>query len=261
MRVLVCVGSHRRNGNTDQIASIVKQSLWRIAESKGEALHIETLHLAHQDIRACYGCRACFDKGEERCPLKDDMLMIKSKMAASDGLIIASPVYVNDVSGVVKNWIDRLAHVCHRPEFPDKCAYLITTVGDGPTNHALKTLRMALSCWGFHIVGQTGFKMGTLMNSEQVRARFAEDADEIAYTLFEAIRNRAYENPAFVSLMTFKIQQQVWQRARADSLDLAYWKGRGWTDAERKFYIPQRATGVKVGCARLAGALVARFVT
>jgi multimeric flavodoxin WrbA len=170
-------------------------------------------------------------------------------------------VYVNDVSGVVKNWIDRLAHICHRPGFPDKCAYLIATVGDGPANHALKTLRMALSCWGFHIVGQSGFKMGALMKPKEVQSRFASRADEIAHTLFEAIRHRAYAKPTFISLMTFRIQQRVWQRAVADSLDLTYWKSRGWTEAEREFYIPHRANRVKVGCARIAGAFIARLVT
>ena len=50
-------------------------------------------------------------------------------MDAADGIIFASPVYVNDVSGIAKTWIDRLAYVCHRPAFAGKCAYLIATVG------------------------------------------------------------------------------------------------------------------------------------
>ena len=68
-----------------------------------------------------------------------------AKMQSADGLIVAIPVYVNDVSGIVKNWIDRLAFVCHRPEFAGKSAFLISTVGLGPTSHALQTLRFALS--------------------------------------------------------------------------------------------------------------------
>ena len=261
MKVLVCVGSYRRDGNTDQIVAMVQDGMRRVAERNNEPLHVETLYLAHCDIRPCRGCRVCFDRGEEKCPLSDDVLAIKAKMKRADGLIIAGPVYVNDVNGVVKNWIDRLAHVCHRPEFADKCAYLITTVGDGPTNHALKTLRMALSFWGFHIVGQTGFKMGARMKPENAHARFSEPSDKIALRFFNAIHNRAYTKPSFISLMTFKIQQRVWQQAVDDSVDREYWKTLGWTQADREFYIPHGANRFKVGFARLAGALIAMFVT
>jgi len=261
MKVLICLGCYRRNGNTDQVVAMVRQSLRQIAERNDEPLHVETVYLAYRDIRPCRGCRICFDKGEERCPLRDDVLAIKAKMKGSDGLIIAGPVYVNDVNGVVKNWIDRLAHVCHRPEFAGKCAYLITTVGGGPTNHALKTLRMALSLWGYHIVGQSGFKMGARMKPEQAQAQFAKSADRIANTMFEAIRSRAYTKPSFPSLMTFKIRQRVWQRAVDDSFDLNYWKTRGWTEAGREYYIPHGANRFKVRFARFTGALIARLVT
>ncbi|NDJ36042.1 MAG: flavodoxin family protein [Chloroflexi bacterium] len=50
-------------------------------------------------------------------------------LSAADLLIVATPVYVNDVNDLVKTWIDRLAFVCHRPEFADRSAYLLATEG------------------------------------------------------------------------------------------------------------------------------------
>jgi len=261
VKILVCVGSYRKNGNTARVVELIAGQLRAEAARQHERLEIETVYLGQQDIRPCRGCRLCFDRGEERCPLKDYVLTIKRKMKEADGIIIASPVYVNDVSGTVKNWLDRLAHVCHRPEFAGKCTYLVATVGNGPTRHALRTLSMALSSWGFHVVGQRGFKTGAWMKPDELTARYQEQTGRIAHSLFQAIRNQRFGRPSFVALMTFKIQQRYWQRAMEASLDYAYWQSHGWTEPQREFYIPHQANPLKVACARLAGAAIARFVT
>jgi hypothetical protein len=182
-------------------------------------------------------------------------------MAEADGIIISSPVYVNDVTGIVKNWIDRLAFVNHRPEFAGKCAYLVTTVGDGPTRHALRTLNLAMSQWGFYIVGQAGFKTGALMDKKELKAHYEQKAARIARGLFYAIQERRFTKPSFISLMTFKVQQRYWQRTVGESIDYAYWKSRGWTEPHCEFYIQTRVNAVKVAFARLSGAVIARFVT
>ena len=261
MQVLALVGSYRKQGNTARIVGLIAEHLQEQAARHAEKLEVETLYLAHQDVAPCRGCRVCFDQGEDRCPLKDDLLAIKARMEEADALIIASPVYVNDVNGVVKNWIDRLAYVCHRPEFADKCAYLVTTVASSPTHHALRTLKLALSGWGYHVVGQAGFKMGALMDPDPVRVRYQPQAAAIAQKLFRAIRTRGFTRPSFLSLMTFKIKQRYWQRIREESVDHAYWVGRGWTEPRREFFVQTETSPVKVAFARLAGALIARFVT
>jgi multimeric flavodoxin WrbA len=258
---MTLIGSHRKNGNTAQIVGLIEEQLRVAAAKTGESLEIESAYLGERKIGMCRGCRICFDQGEEECPLQDDLLAIRASMQAADGLIVATPVYVDDVSGTVKNWIDRLAFVCHRPEFAGKSAFLVATVGIGPTSHTLRTLRMALMSWGYHIVGQAGFKMGALMPREQTVARYGQRAERIAREFSGAIRKRTYATPSFLSLMTFKIQQRSWHLADRDSVDYAYWHGQGWTEPEREYYIEHEASRAKVASARLAGALLARFVT
>ena len=183
-------------------------------------------------------------------------------MKAADGVLMASPVYVDDVSGITKTWIDRLAHVCHRPEFAGKCAYLVVTVASSPTRHSLRTLSMALRTWGFHIVGQAGFKMGALMKPETTTERFQGQAKKIASELFEAVQRRQALRPTFFSLMMFKIQQWSWQRAKQqDTVDYLYWKNQGWFEPESTFYVPHESNPVKVGLARLVGRVIIPFVT
>jgi len=261
MRILALVGSYRKHGNTDQIVHLIGEQLQRIAAQHQEPLELETIWLGRQMINPCRGCRVCFNRGEEKCPCRDDLLPIKAKMKAADGILVASPVYVDDVSGITKNWIDRLAHVCHRPEFAGKCAYLVATVAASPTSHTLRTLNMALRTWGFHIVGQAGFKMGPLMKAETTTERFQARAERIATELFEAIYQGKAARPSFLSLMMFKIQQWSWQRAvQEDTLDYQYWKNQGWFEPNCTFYIAHATNPAKLALARLTGGAIAHFV-
>ena len=120
---------------------------------------------------------------------------------------------------------------------------------------------MALRTWGFHIVGQAGLKMGALMEPETTATRFQKRAEQIANALYEAIRQRQFARPSFLSLMMFKIQQYSWQRgAREDTLDCQYWRNRGWFEPGCTFYIAHEANPVKLAVARLVGGIITRFV-
>ena len=189
MYILAIVGSQRKKGNTARLVQMIGAELEALAERAGQPLVFETLYLGDLDVHPCRGCRSCFDRGEAKCPERDDMPAIKAKMDAADGLLLASPVYVDDVSGLVKTWMDRLAYLCHRPGFAGKCAYPVATVGGSPTRHTLRTMNGALLTWGYHLAGQTGLKMGALTPADEM-ARFRPEAARVAGRLFGAIRAR-----------------------------------------------------------------------
>jgi multimeric flavodoxin WrbA len=149
MNILILNSSYRKDGNTDRTAQLLQARLESTAKDNHEPLVLDTFYLGHMNVEPCRGCRVCFDKGEEFCPIKDDMADIKARVKAADAIILAGPVYVDDVNGIMKNWIDRLAHVCHRPEFAGKSAYLLATAGSTRTGHALRTMDTALRTWGF----------------------------------------------------------------------------------------------------------------
>jgi multimeric flavodoxin WrbA len=167
-----------------------------IAARRDEPLAFDILYLGHMDVQLCRGCRTCFDHGEDKCPLKDDLPTIKAHMDAADGIILASPVYVNDVNGIAKNWMDRLAYVCHRPAFAGKCAYLLATVAGGPSSHTLRTMNTAVLTWGCHIVGQAGYRMGALMAQEGLESRYQEETARVATAMFDAISQKRFLRPS-----------------------------------------------------------------
>jgi multimeric flavodoxin WrbA len=261
MKILALVGSNRKQGNTARLVQMIEAQMQALAARHGAPLEFEMLFLGDKDTRHCRGCRVCFDRGEAECPLKDDIPLIRAKMDAADGLILASPVYVNDVSSITKAWIDRLAYICHRPALAGKCAYLIATVADSPAGHTLQTMSIALRTWGYHIVGQAGYKMGALLPQAELERRLTKEAGRVAEALFQAVAGQHALRPAFFSLGMFKIQQMAWQREPPDSVDYAYWQGKGWLEPACTFYITHRAHPVKVALARAAGAVIFRFIS
>jgi multimeric flavodoxin WrbA len=260
MKILALIGSQRKKGNTARIVQLIAARMHALAAQHAAPLEFETLFLGDLDIHPCLGCRACFDRGDEACPIEDDVPLIRAKMDAADALILASPVYVDDVSGLVKTWMDRLAYLCHRPALGGKCAYPLATVGGSSPNHALRTMNVALLTWGYHLVGQTGLKMGALATTDEL-TRYQPAANKVANQLFRAVVGQHALNPTFISLMAFKIQQLTWQQEPPGSYDYAYWQAQGWLDPGCTFYLPHQANPVKVALARLVGAGISRFVS
>ncbi|HEY9076236.1 MAG TPA: flavodoxin family protein [Anaerolineaceae bacterium] len=259
MRILILVSSYRKHGNTARLVELISAEMQAEAERLGETLELETLHMAHMDIQPCRGCRACFDRGEAKCPVRDDIPVIKRKIESADGLLLASPVYVEDVNGVMKTWIDRMAYVCHRPDFAGKCIYLVVTSGTTATRHSLDTMSLAMRTWGGYLCGQASFKMGALMPLEEIKSRFQDQASRIARMLLESTRRNKALDPSILSLMIFQVQKGVWGKAADGSFDYNYWKEKGWLEPGTKFYIPIRSSQLKIWLAQGLGALVGLF--
>lgn len=261
MRVLAIVSSARKKGNTAQVVDLIGEQLQAEATQIGQPCEIETVHLAQLNIGVCRGCRVCFNAGEGHCPLDDDVLPLKEKMLATDVWIVASPIYVEDVNGIMKNWIDRLAFVCHRPEFAGKYVYFVTTSGGTASGHAASTLALAFRTWGTTQIGHSGFVMGAYQRHGEVVAAHGQRAQNAARRIARAVRQGRAQRPGFLSLMTFRIQQLYWIRNAEPGLDLDYWRGQGWLDPRREFYVPIRTPPLTVWLARRAGDVLGVFFT
>lgn len=97
--VMAIVGSPRPNGNTSFAADVA------IAELEKHGVRCEKIALSDYRILPCEGHDECEELSA--CPLDDDAGPILERMYAADGLIFATPVYYEDVSGQMKVFIDR----------------------------------------------------------------------------------------------------------------------------------------------------------
>lgn len=241
MKVLAIVGA-RKNGNT----SYTVQALCRQMQDIGK-VDIEYLHLHDFELKYCLGCRICFDKGETECPHNDDLLKIVDKMQEADGTIFASPAFLNDVSGIMKSFIDRTAFFSHRPAFFKKCAFIVTTTHATGNKHTRNSMAGAVFSMGFYYAGSLNLKIPTVKKVPD----FAKDKAKIhksAKKFFDAISKHKYKNPSLVSLVTFKMKQKTWgSKEKKGSLDHRYWEENGFLDPGRNYYIDVKLGWLRKG--------------
>lgn len=68
----------------------------------------EVIHLAGKKIHPCTGELACWFKTPGQCIHKDDMDDLIPMLVKAESVIFATPVYVDGMTGLLKNFIDRL---------------------------------------------------------------------------------------------------------------------------------------------------------
>ncbi len=107
-------------GNT---ATILNPFLEGMKEAGAE---VELFYTSKLNIHPCTGEFNCWLKTPGECLHNDDMKMLYPKIAEADIMVFATPVYVDGVTGPMKNFIDRLLPGIH-PFFElreDHCAML-----------------------------------------------------------------------------------------------------------------------------------------
>lgn len=261
MRVLIINGSPRRNGNTARTIEILAGDLASI-DLEGEEIECEVIELSGSRIEPCRGCRRCFDRGEEQCPVSDDqVLQIRGRMLAADAVVLATPVYVADVSGLMKTLIDRLAFVCHRPQFHQITAMCLATTGASPTRHTIRTLTGALISWGANPAVSLGLRTGALSSREAIAEQHGKRIRAATQKLVLATLRARARRPSLVRLLVFRIQQKGWAGVDPGSIDYAYWHDNGWLEARTSYFFPHRTGPLRRGVARLVGGAIGRIFT
>jgi multimeric flavodoxin WrbA len=103
MKIIGIHGSPRPEGNSAQLlAAMLGQCEERGAQTK-------TYHLNDLNIKGCQACYSCRrEDSEGKCAIRDDMDAILQDIFAADAVILASPVYMWQMTGQAKVFTDRL---------------------------------------------------------------------------------------------------------------------------------------------------------
>lgn len=105
-----------------------------IAGAKSAGATLEEYKLSKLDIHQCDGCYMCWTKIPGECVHKDIMTELREKYRSADLVVFASPLYIFNVTGIMKTFMDRLlpilkpymlldkkdGHITH----PDRCPQL-----------------------------------------------------------------------------------------------------------------------------------------
>ncbi|MEX2704817.1 MAG: NAD(P)H-dependent oxidoreductase [Candidatus Freyrarchaeum guaymaensis] len=115
MRVLAIIGSPKGKGNGYRVVQQIEKRMKGLGD-----VEFDYLLLKDANLETCQGCFTCISKGEDLCPLKNDRGKIEEQISNLDGVILSSPGNVQNVSWLMKNFIDRFAFTNHRLSFFDK---------------------------------------------------------------------------------------------------------------------------------------------
>ncbi len=121
LKVVGIVGSPRSGANTEYMVRYTLEEL----EKLGFETEVVTLH--DKTINYCVGCDRCKETNE--CAISDDMQELTKKVADADGIIMGSPVYFGNITGLAKSFIDRLRPLRNVHAFKYKVCGAITTGG------------------------------------------------------------------------------------------------------------------------------------
>jgi len=162
IKVLVIISSFRKK-NTYNIVKEIE----RVHQSVSPCEY-EYLFLNQVDLKTCTGCHLCLTKGEQYCPFKDDRDAIITKIESADGVILASPNHTMNVNWLMKNYIDRLSYLMHRPRFFKQRFMLFITSGSYMgTKKALEALSPIVS--GGKIISSLAVMTSPGMNDSKKR--------------------------------------------------------------------------------------------
>ena len=130
MKILGVEGSPRKNGNTKKLVKTILEG------ASGNGAETKFYKLTEMNISLCLGCFNCRETGT--CVTNDDMQLLHEEIQTSDAIIIGSPVYMWQVSGQTKLFMDRLVPFI-KPDFTTrlkgkKSLFMVFTQGNQDEN-------------------------------------------------------------------------------------------------------------------------------
>lgn len=236
-KVTAFVGSARRKHTYDSVRQFLDS-----VRSFGD-VESEVVMLSDCNLKTCRGCKACCDRGEELCPLKDDRDVLIGKMIASDGVIFASPTYSFQVSGIMKIFLDRLGFAFHRPRFFGKAftSIVVEAIYGGPK--VVEYLDFVGDALGFNVVKGSCIESLEPMTEKQRRTNDRTLAEH-SRRFYATLSGLIYLLPTFKHLMMFRMGRtsirlmldEAWR-------DYTYYRDNGWFEAD--YFYPTRLNPLK----------------
>jgi multimeric flavodoxin WrbA len=179
MKILAIHGSPRTiRSTTRKLATLVLEGA---AEAGAE---IEMIDLCDMQVTPCTACEGCSFNGI--CVYEDDVPAIVERMKSADGIIFASPVYIDNVPGQMKLFFDRLADAIHYQVLAGKYGCSVASTHTSGGDEVVAYQNHVLNYLGIVSVG--GISVATGGNAGAVEER-ETDSRALGRKLADAISN------------------------------------------------------------------------
>jgi multimeric flavodoxin WrbA len=105
MKVIAINGSPRKDWNTAMLLDKAMEG------AKSQGVEAELIHLYDLNYKGCISCFACKVKDGKsygKCAVNDELTSVLGKAEDADILIFGSPVYLGNVTGEMRSFLERL---------------------------------------------------------------------------------------------------------------------------------------------------------
>lgn len=223
-KLLVINGSRNYNSKGYKIISKIQKEL------DACCFEMTLLDPNKLELEFCRGCKKCFDTG--KCPLdvKDSGKLLKDSMLEADAIILLSPVYAHNVSGDIKNIIDRLSYWLHLFPLLGKPGIIITTTDTNGHIPVEEYLEHTICLWGIDIIYKENFYNTYGLQDIEMRInKIVEVIEQINFSKtpkFTSYQEAAFQNYKFAFSLNKETEEyKYWEENGlfcADSLEELY---------------------------------------
>ena len=243
-KVTAFIGSPRKQATYKAVQEFEE----RLKSFAKEEIDFEYVFLNDYNLGNCKGCCLCFNKGEEHCPLKDDRGILLEKLDHSDGVIFATPNYAFQVSALMKNFLDRLSFILHRPRFFGKAFTAIVAQGIFGGASIIKYLGFVGQGLGFQVTKGcylTALEPRTALEQKKITQKIKKASRRF----YKELKRSAPPAPSFFKLMIFRISRtNIKTILNEKDRDYRYYKEKGWFESDYYYDVSLGLIKKLAGC-------------
>jgi len=185
-------------------------------------------------ISTCRSCLNCFNGYE--CNLFDDLSQVKKEIENSDIVILATPVYAHNVTGNLKNLIDRICYWTHIMHLKGRLGICIVTSSSNGEKYVAEYLKKIMEYMGLLVIDTIAIPIDV----------YSEDA---VCSILETKKNsicKKITNSHFLASPQqekfYSDQKKAVKSQPPGSFEKEYWKNHGYFELNtfmqvfRKYY-------------------------
>lgn len=218
MKILAICGSPHK-GNSYNVLSSINDNYPHV--------DFKIMMLKDLNLEQCQGCYSCVLRGEENCLLQDDRNIILDAMMAADGVLFATPVHVNHISTLMKQFIDRIGFIAHRPQFFGKSAMVMSVCAGFGSDKANEYMSGIFSVFGFKIVSSLELRIAAKTEKEKT---YNEEQIRIAFNRFISGIQKGLRNgiqPSLTQLIYFNVFKSISEKTqKTNRADYEFYKDK-----------------------------------
>ena len=224
MKNVVAVNGSPRRATTEKLLNEIAKLL------EAHQIQMTTINMGEYQVGDCTGCELCIRKTGQ-CHQEDDAQKILAQLEAADGIILASPVYLMNITGRLKSLIDKTASWVHRSPMVGKPMLSVATTAGAGLKEVHTYLEKVGVQWGMHPTGKIG---RSAMNQDP------PTKSEVSKFVWHLNNPTSSYKPSLNQLIQYQVQKVM--ALKVSKIDSEYWEERGWD--KELYYYPARISWI-----------------